>query len=241
MKKTLLVMAVSSLLVACGSGSSGKPNSAPTSSKSNSVPYTTVGGMTMQQYTSKSGKVKGNLAYDKELSKVAKTFTIADDATSIMLNGKKIDLIKGENLFGSENVFFIDTGYRNLEDEYVGVKFVGGEPTQKMPDTGVAKYILDDRGGYLDVTFAGKDKGVTGKIETFEVAAKLSGNTFEGTHKFNYNGNKKLEFETHLRGGFYGKNAMETAGFWSIKSTVEGKDASGWEDEVHTFYGVKKK
>ncbi len=229
MKKILSVLVVSSLLVACGSGSDGSGSSLPPD-------YTTVGGVTFHPSVSSNGKVKGNIAYTEKMAEAAKTFLIADDAKSIMLNGEKIDLMNDEHAFKdnySKNVFLAGVEY-SVEKKFY---FIGGNPTQQMPDQGGAKYILGGNKGYLDVTFAGENKGVKGKILGAEVKADISGNTFQGTHKYDSLLRANENYETHIRGGFYGKEAAETAGLYSAKRMGNGEVIKYREG---TFYGIKQ-
>ncbi len=225
MKKSLLVIAVSSLLVACGSGSSGNPPIGGLDDLGHPKPYVTASNRTMEQYVSESGKVKGNIMYTATVpSEDAKTFTIAEDVKSITIRGKKIDLTDDNfaYLSDSKNIFHIVINHSNKGKEDGFLAFVGGYPTQQMPQSGSAKYILGE-GDYLDVVFGGKDKGVKGELYGYMVKALLSGNTFEGTHTYPYKKEKDMYYESHIMGGFYGKDAAETAGIWSVKISKNDK------------------
>lgn len=243
-------MMVSVLLVACGSGSSN--GGAPANDINKQPDYTTGAGAVIHQVSSEKGKITGNISYSKNFAKTGETFVIADDAESIILGGEKIILRNSKDDkkrvikdIISDNVFFAGVIYPNNELLF----FIGGKPTQEMPKQGKAEYKLLEGNGHLEVTFAGQDKGVVGEMYaykkengkvnqlTYKVKADIVGNTFQGTHKYNSKRHSNRQYETHLRGGFYGKAASEAAGIWYGKTLEDSKIV---HHEGDFFYGVKK-
>ncbi len=248
-KNTLLVLAVSGILAACGSSSSQgiiKPPADDTTTQPSKP--TTFG----QAVFSKSGsKTEAMLIADSQDHKV--TTNLKEN--SIVVDGTEISLT-------DDNQFLMDKGgnknammamYYDIS-VHKAMFFAGGQLTQEMPTT---KEDIIYKGEAIDaaksktakasvrlpaeftVNFHDKLlKGTIGADEhgNIKVSADITGNTFNGEHPFDVNPAPGIgaKGSTYVEGGFYGEGASDIAGAYARQGTYRN---NGIEVDL-TTHGV---
>ncbi len=242
-KQTLLVLALSSVLVACGSGSSGgssdnSPNTASTTNKVNN-----------------SKEMQSLLAKINYLEK-KKNKDDRDEKTLLSLKSRLAKLTREESIKKQQR----------KEIETIANDFTKLTPINNIPTTGTVRYI-NHFGSIFNVNFA--TKKLTGhhveslskhtpdgiKIIARNITADIKGNRFNGTFDakaYRAGVGKNMGFVEGsvgglIDGGFYGNNAKKIKGnmYFNGKtndgrslSTTRGIDADAHKGEVKWAQGT---
>ncbi len=236
-KNTLLVLTLSSLLVACGS-SSHKGTQAPSGGIKSDE---NIAGKLADLGVSMDSSAGNFVAVaDKQSHKLS-----ADLAEGfIIVDGKKIMLNDEKAIFGKTGSDNAMIGMHYDVTNHEAIYFaVGKMPTEKMPDANGVVY----KGTAIDSVESAKKRGVGSMPAQFTVnfadhklkgeiggashgnvvvKANIDGNTFKGKYDFSANmGDVSVKGSTYVAGGFFGEDASDMAGAYAREGThTNGKD-----------------
>ncbi len=239
-KNGLLILAMSSLVVACGS-SSKQGTKAPETNNPKAV------------FSTKYSKEENIIIADKKGHKI-KTDAEKD---LLIVDGVKISLDDAVDEVGGKQAGIV-MHYDPKTHKTLFIS-IGVEPTADMPKKGNATY----KGEAIDYAKSAKarasvrlpvnfnvnfDKkklmGTIGKDTHGNVIieADIKGNTFSGKHTFNANPKKTISAKgsTHVEGRFYGKGASEMSGAYSREGIYKHGDAKVSLDTHGVFHAAKQ-
>ncbi len=239
-KRVLLIASVSSLLLACGSGSSqgGLPPQGNETDRSDTKilgPHKYGVGQYHHGLEVKNNKRAILFYREGEKDDTFANAKLTDDGEKIIISNTVIDLSKEvdtDELFvkafhkGLKSVRGLTVVNRNAK---AGANLFIGEQTalNDIPTRGKFYYnSINQYGGRIDphgsawiVDFGNRHITSNYLDRSHQYQATIHGNTFSGSKSFDYAGS---QVDTYMTGGFYGKNATEMAG-WRTQKQAIGK------------------
>ncbi len=252
-KNLLLILAMSSLVVACGS-SSKQGTKEPIKNETNKT----------TQKTGKTGKAvfssKGSQKYGVIIADTKKHKIKADlDKNLLIVDGKKIPLKNNPSIVdkagGEQAGMAMHYDFKNHKTLFIAT---GANPTADMPK-GSAKYkgeAIDYAKSAqakksirlpasFDVDFDKKTlKGTIGADAhgNIKVKAGIKGNVFSGKHDFNVAPTATISAKgsTYVKGQFYGKGAGEMSGAYSREGIYTHDKAKVSLDTHGVFHAAKQ-
>ncbi len=252
-KNTLLIVALSGGLVACGSSSDGGSGGDGKFGISSDV--NTFGTSAYRETHSDRDRLH-LIGKKKDRDFLASVHYKGNDF--IVIDGEEIR-IDGDDSYERFYEFY-DTEHVTLGlfwDKKKANTFlfaVGSSPTKDMPKGNGEKVPYygearlsdieglepENRGAMFLVDFDKHElEGqIAGAYNGHAVKAKITGNTFAGNNTYNSRMDEHIEYTNHIEGGFYGAQAAEMAGTFALTAKEDGQATS--EYDQFGVFGARK-